>query len=180
MTSNDEYFKILIACSSENRKPVVDDFDSLPDLLEEDGTILDPYTEKSDLDDYSIKLNIFSFISKLYITNIENIKYATVDPSYYSEDKVNELDNSNYLGHYQLLLNEVPDTGFDCIVILNGYSNILDTIDTFNTLMNIDGKILIYNYNSGIYSKLETQLTNMKNYKPEIMSNFMVLSRFST
>ena len=106
MTSNDEYFKILIACSSENRKPVVDDFDSLPDLLEEDGTILDPYTEKSDLDDYSIKLNIFSFISKLYITNIENIKYATVDPSYYSEDKVNELDNSNYLGHYQLLLNQ--------------------------------------------------------------------------
>ena len=114
------HLKILIACSSENRKPIVEDTDSLPDLIGDYGIIVDPYTEKSDLDNYSIKQNVFSFISKLYKTDIENIKYATVDPTYYSEDRVNKIDNSNYLGHYQILLNEVEDTDFDSIVILNG------------------------------------------------------------
>ena len=117
---------VLFIATAENRKfKMVNLYDDLPELIDENGNIFDNYT--SDLDNF--KSEYFEIITSLYSDNII-LKYITIDPNY-SEDKVNDEDDPRYIEHISKLLEEID---------LEKYYNFFDSIfiaSAYNDMFNI-------------------------------------------
>ena len=134
----------LMIGTAENRLNVpIEDCDDMPDLLNDDGTIYDEASAKSNLEED--KYNIFKNINNIYKNAI--IKYTTVDPTYFSNKKRVDNDDNNYTGHIQNLLIDIPDNIiYDNISVVGCYQDLFDdeNIDKIKKILNPNGYIIIH------------------------------------
>ena len=145
---------VLIIASAENRRmKSQDEDDDIPDLIDENGNICNDHTSELD----NNKETYFKIISSLF-DNDDIIKYTTIDPSFYSDIKIKEFDDPNYLGHLDILLSEIDiqkyKKSFDCIFVANAYNDMFNSenILIMNQLLK-DNSYLITTYPNG-YSEL--------------------------
>lgn len=132
-------------------------YEDMPPLLNYDGTIYDINNEFSNLE--SSKKNIFKNINHIYKNAI--IKYTTVDPSYFANNKKIDNDDDNYIGHIQNLLVEIPENIiYDNISIVGCYQDLFNdaNIDKIIKILHPNGYIIIhdtvpYYYSEYFYSK---------------------------
>ena len=150
----------LMIGTAENRLNVpIEDCDDMPNLLNDDGTIYDETSAKSNLE-YG-KYNIFKNINNIYKNAI--IKYTTVDPTYFSNKKRVDNDDNNYIGHVQDLLINIPENIiYDNISVVGCYQDFFDNqnIDKIIKILNPDGYIIIhdtvpYRYSDYFYLKFK-------------------------
>lgn len=143
----------LLVGTSENRHHApIEGCDDMPPLLNYDGTIYDINNELSNLE--SSKESIFKNINYIYKNAI--IKYTTVDPTYLSDKKKISKDDSNYAGHIQKLLIDIPDNiMYDSISVIGCYQDFFDikNIDKIIKILNPDGYIIIHDTVPYYYSE---------------------------
>lgn len=141
----------LIVGTSENRLPNEYDLsDDLPGLIYHDGNVVDPMTEKSDLE--KNKKEIFQNIQKIYTNSI--IKYSTICPSY-SNNKRTQQDDKNFIKHYQYLLKDLENkTIYNNISIVGCYIDFFDdiNIDKIIKIIEYDGYLIIHDNVPYIFS----------------------------
>ena len=144
--SNDniQVVNTLIVGTAENRHHApIEGCDDMPPLLNYDGTIYDINNELSDLENR--KESIFKNINHIYKNAL--IMYTTVDPTYLSDQKKINKDDSNYVGHIQKLIIDIPDNIiYDSISVIGCYQDFFDNknIDKIVKILNPDGYIIIH------------------------------------
>jgi len=160
--SNDDIQVVntLIVGTAENRHHApIEGCDDMPSLLNYDGTIYDINNELSNLE--SGKESIFKNINHIYKNAI--IKYTTVDPTYLFDKKKVNKDDSDYVGHIQKLLIDIPDNiMYDSISVVGCYQDLFDNanIDKIKKILNPNGYIIIhdtvpYYYTDNFHSKFK-------------------------
>ena len=151
--SSSDIIKLLIACSVENRIPIIDAEldDDMPELepLNDPKTGL-PYIDVRRTDFEKNKIKILDIISDLSKVSPVNINYQSVDPMYNNILKKEPEDDIRYLGNIRSNFIDLPDSEkYDYILIMGCLVDFfIYNVDKMKNILKPDGYILIFNSQS--------------------------------